>query len=204
MKGFTLIEILVALAVFAVLSTLTALSMSHAFNTRARVSEQMERIAALDLGIALLNRDTFQITSRGLRDEAMRLRPAFIGHRLEMEFTTSGFTNPHAVEKRSTLKRISLFCHKDQLVRRSYASLDRVNENDYEDRVLFSSLQSCQFEYLSPENQWNNQWINIITADNKPTGTLPKAIQVKLVLKDQSPFALVFVIPEGLYESIRK
>src|SRR4051812_29065404 len=101
MKGFTLIEVLIALAVFAILSTITAFSMSNAFNIKARVTAQMDRIAAFDQSLALIRQDSSQITFRPVRDGSMRLKPAFIGQSTYMEFTRSGLVNPDSQEKRS-------------------------------------------------------------------------------------------------------
>ena len=48
-KGFTLIEILIALTVFAILATITSSTLYYAFNTRTRVNEQSERLSTLQL-----------------------------------------------------------------------------------------------------------------------------------------------------------
>lgn len=204
MKGFTLIEILIALAVFAILSAMTALSMSHAFNTRERVSQQIDRLSEIDFSITRMNRDANQITARPVRDEQMRLKPAFIGQDNYMEFTRSGLTNPNAFEKRATLKRIAFLCNKNELVRRSFARLDSASAHAYEDKVLISHLKSCAFTYLTPQNQWSDQWLNITNTRQNTPQSLPKAVQISLRLADLGKLSLVFVIPEGLYVFKRK
>lgn len=201
MKGFTLIEVLIALAIFAILSTLTAVSMSNAFKTRTRVNAQMNRLAEIDLSISHLQRDINQITNRAVREKIINLKPAFIGQTYYMEFTRSGYINPKAVEKRSTLKRIALLCDKNKLIRRAFVGLDASKTNTFEDKTLLTNLRHCEFQYLSPSGQWYDQWINI--SNNPKASILPKAVQVLFTLNDWGKMSLAFIIPEGLYASVK-
>src|SRR5437660_10088382 len=105
-KGFTLIEILIALTVFAILATLTSSSLYYAFNIRTRVNAQAERLNTLQLAISIIQQDISQTVERGVRGNEMRLFPVFIGRAKYLELTPDGHVNPDALETRSTLKRI--------------------------------------------------------------------------------------------------
>ncbi|NYQ85965.1 GspJ family T2SS minor pseudopilin variant LspJ, partial [Escherichia coli] len=65
-KGFTLIEILIALTVFAILATITSSTLYYAFNTRTRVNAQAERLNALQLAISIIQQDTSQTVERAI------------------------------------------------------------------------------------------------------------------------------------------
>lgn len=199
-SGFTLIEILVALAVFSILATLTASAMYYAFNTRSRISAQAERLLNLQLAISTIERDIAQAASRAVRGDNMQLFPAFTGQADYMELTRSGMANPGSLEKRSTLKRVALFCKNNKMTRRSWERLDLVNKAEFLDRVLLENVSRCQFTYLSSDLQFLSEWRGSLMPETKPSAeTLPKGVQITLTLRDWGEMSLLFVLPEGLY-----
>jgi general secretion pathway protein J len=200
-KGFTLIEILIALAVFAILATITTSVLYNAFTTRSRVNEQSERLNELQLAISLIQQDTSQVVERAIRGTDMRLFSSFIGQPNYLEFTRDGNVNPGSTEKRSTLKRIAYVCKEGALIRRTWSSLDSINRNTYEDKQLLAQLADCHFGYLNQSLQvlpeWREQAVNL----NQRREPFPKAIQVNVTLRDQGEINLLFIIPEALYAS---
>ena len=62
--GYTLLEIMVALAVFAILSTITAATMIHSFDIRARVNIQSDQLNATQVALTLIARDIEQMVDR--------------------------------------------------------------------------------------------------------------------------------------------
>ena len=200
--GFTLIEILVALSLFAILATITSTSMYYAFNARARVSAKADRLNALQLAIALIKQDTEQIAARPIRSNEFHLFPAFIGLPNYIELTRGGLPNPNSYEKRSTLKRIALLCQDNTLVRRSFASLDPPNRENYEEKVILDNLNDCHFAFLDTNLQLLNEWRSNSTPNAFTAKTLPKAIQVNLELSDWGKGTFLFIVPEAVYENI--
>lgn len=198
--AFTLLEILVALTVFAILATITSTAMYHAFNTRSRVTVQAERLMTLQLALTLIERDIQQAANRAIRTHDMRVLPAFIGGADAMELTRGGLTNPNSSDKRSTLKRIALICRNTQLIRRSWPTLDRVNHNDYEDKRLLDHLLGCKLAYLNDHLQVLSEWHATAMPGSQKTAPLPKAVQLTLTLSDWGKASFLFILPEGLYD----
>jgi general secretion pathway protein J len=198
-KGFTLIEILIALAVFAILATITSSTLYYAFDTRARVNEQSKRLDSLQLAVSLLQQDITQIIDRPIRGNEMRLISAFIGRSKYVEFTRDGDVNPEGMEKRSTLKRIAYLCQNNTLKRRTWEHLDSPQHNKYWDKNLLEQLTDCHFEYLNQTLQLFPEWHQDALTQNQNKEPLPKAIQVNLSFKDQGTINLLFTIPEALY-----
>lgn len=198
MAGFTLLEIMVALAVFAILATITSSAMYYAFNTKARVTEHANRLNELQLALNLIERDTEQIVKRSVRSGETLVIPAFVGKPEFVELTRGGINNPFAREKRSTLSRIALLCQQDQLIRRSWNSLDTTKRSLFKDKVLLHHLNKCQFAYLDQNLQVLSEWRPAVR-QNQHKSAMPKAIQLNLGLKDWDKMSLLFIIPEGLY-----
>lgn len=198
MKGFTLIEILIALAVFAILATITSSTLYYAFNTRIRVNEQSKHLDSLQLAVSLLQQDITQIIDRPIRSNEMRLVSAFIGRSNYVEFTRDGDTNPQSMEKRSTLKRIAYLCQNHTLKRRTWENLDSPH-NKHWDKNLLEQLTDCHFEYLNQTLQPFPEWHQNALTQNQNKEPLPKAIQVNLSLEAQGTINLLFTLPEALY-----
>ncbi|KTD54522.1 type II secretory pathway protein LspJ [Legionella sainthelensi] len=198
-RGFTLIEILIALAVFAILATITTSVLYNAFTTRSRVNEQSYRLNEVQLAISLIQQDTSQVVERAIRGNEMRLFSAFIGQTNYLEFTRDGVVNPGSIEKRSTLKRVAYVCQEGTLIRRSWNTLDSLNRNAYEDKPLLSHLTDCHFGYLNQNLQILPEWREQAVSLNQRKEPFPKALQVNLTLRDLGEINLLFTLPGALY-----
>ena len=197
--GFTLLEILVALTVFAILATITSSAMYNAFNTRSKVTAQADRLNTLEMTMALLQPDTQQIVERSIRGNELHVFPPFTGLHDYLEFTRGGEVNPSGQEQRSTLKRIAYLCRNHQLIRRSWEALDTTNRNQYQDKILFDHLNQCQFSYLAHNHQVLTEWREYALKQNQRKESLPTAIQFSMNLSGWGKISLLFIIPEALY-----
>lgn len=198
-RGFTLLEILVALVVFAILATITSSTMYYAFNTRTRVTDQAERLVMLELAITLLQRDIEQTVPRSVLGNEMRLFPIFVGQPTYVEFTRGGLINPGNKEQRSTLKRVAWLCKNNNLIRRTFNSLDSVSRDHYSDTVVLDSLLLCKFAYLDTSSQVLDEWRGGETGTASSPDTLPKAIRISLTLNHWGDSSFLFLLPRALY-----
>lgn len=200
--GFTLIEVLIALTLFAILAAITSSSMYHAFNARDRVSAQADRLSSLQLAISLIKQDTEEIAARSIRGNEFHLFPAFIGRTDYIELTRGGLPNPDGAERRSTLKRVALLCQDNQLIRRSWSTLDTPNRDIFEDKVLLSNLDDCHFAFLDSALQLLTEWRSNNIPNASTIKMLPKAVQLNLALPSWGKATFLFILPEALYENI--
>lgn len=198
-KGFTLIEILIALTVFAIIAGITSSTLYYAFNTRSRVNEQSDHLSILQLAVSLIQQDTAQTADRAVRANDLRLFPVFIGRSDYMEFTRDGDINPGSIEKRSTLQRVAYVCQANALIRRTWTTLDMPDRNVHEDKLLIDNLSGCHFSYLNQTLQVFPDWRTDAVEQNQNKEFLPKAVQFNLTLKDLGEINLLFSIPETLY-----
>ncbi len=198
-KGFTLIEILIALTIFAILASITSSSLYYAFTTRAKVDMQADRLNELQLAMSILEQDTAQIVARAVRGNEMRLFPTLLGQSTYMEFTRDGVVNPESSEKRSTLQRVALVCHNNALIRRTWDSLDTIDRERHHDKTLIRFVNKCQFSYLSRTRQVLPEWREQTQTQGEHSEILPTALQINLTLKDWDKISVLFIIPEALY-----
>lgn len=201
--GFTLLEVLIALTVFAILATITSTALHHAFTTRSHINEQANTLNEMQMALTLLARDSQQVLARSIHAANMQEFPAFIGQKTYYEFTRDGIINPLAMEQRSSLKRVAILCQGDKLIRRSWLALDPMSRKQFEDKVLMTRLSACQFNYLNRNLQLLPEWRGSIGGSSRiAKEPLPKAIQVNLTLAGWGSFNYLLLIPEAIYAEI--
>ena len=198
-KGFTLLEVMVALAVFAILASITASAMYYAFDTRARVNQQANQLNELQYTIIMLTRDITQISERSIHGNEMRTFSPFVGLENYLEFTRGGVVNPHATVKRSMFKRVAYQCHSNTLIRRTWDSLDTPNRRRYEDKILLTHLNHCGFSYIDHSHQILPEWHDYAIQQNQKKESIPIAIRLNMTLDHWGTMNLLFAIPEALY-----
>jgi general secretion pathway protein J len=197
--GYTLIEVLIALAVFAMLAVITSSAMYQAFTTRSRVNAHANRMNALQLALIVVERDIKQANMRAIRGNEMRIFSPFVGQQTYLEFTRGGLLNPNAMEVRSSLKRVALTCSGNKLIRRSWATLDTPNRQKFSDQVLLENV-GCTFAYLTLAREVLPEWHETVSnSEEEQAELLPIAIQLNLNIQDWGKMSILFVIPGALY-----
>ena len=198
-KGYTLIEIMIALAVFAILGAIASGAIYQAFETRSRVSVQANQLNELQLAILRLTRDVHQIVERSVFGDEMHIFPPFVGQPNYLEFTRAGLVNPGDIAQRSTLQRVAWLCQKNQLIRRSFTTLDSLKRHEYQDTVVLQHLKSCSFAYLTTKHQRLSEWREYTVLHNQAKERLPVAVQGIFSFEQWGNMSLLFVIPGGLH-----
>lgn len=197
-KGFTLLEVLIALATFLVIASITSSVLYYSFNVRDKINKHADKLSALQITTTLLQRDITQIIERPIRDSEDHFLPAFIGLPTYIEFTHSGLFNPDSLLKRSSLQRTAWICNDNKLRRRTFTNLDTISHKQYEEKIFLTDLASCSFAYLDYSLQVLSKWqVNAVQQKLEP---FPKAIRLDLVLKEnKQKISLLFIIPQALY-----
>jgi general secretion pathway protein J len=196
--GYTLLEIMIALAVFAIVATISASAMYQAFDTRARVNVQAQQLNTIQLALSFITRDTEQIIERATLGNEMHSFAPFIGQANYVEFTRGGFVNPTQA-LRSTLQRVAYLCMNKKLIRRSWHHLDIPKRNQHEDRIIFDNVEACEFAYLNHSHQTLSEWRAYAMQQNQNRTTSPIAIQMSITLRHLGNMNLLFPIPGALY-----
>jgi len=197
-RGFTLIEIMIALVLFAILASITTSAMYHAFDTRERISKQANQLNAIQLAVSLIKQDTEQAISRqSLGNEQHEFAP-FVGQTHYVEFTRDGLINPDGLEQRSTLMRVAYLCKNRQFIRRHWERVDTPARDQHQDRVLLDNLDDCAFAYLTHTKKIQTTWGEYDS--NQNTATWPIALQVTFTWPAFGNMNALFIIPGALYE----
>ena len=198
-RGFTLIEVLVAMAVFAVLAAFAYGTLSQTLLSAEILNDRMDRLQALQRTMRMLADDLQQLAPRPVRDElGDNLRPALdtgFQSGFALELTRSGWSNP-IVLPRSTLQRAAYRIEEDELVRYHWYALDRTLSNEPVSVALLDRVEGIQFRFFLENGNATEQW----PPPNRP-GPLgarqrPRAVEVTLRLEDEGDIVrLIEVAP---------
>ena len=187
MHGFTLLELLVAISIFGLLSVIAYSGLSSVLNTRQALDEHMERLAEIQRTNLFLTADLRQIVKRGIRDEYGDLQNPLISNELNsditsrlIELTRSGHPNPLGVT-RSNLQRVAYRLEENTLYRLSWTELDRDPESLPYEVELCTDVTDLSFRFLDDQQEWHEQWPPL---EGAATTALPRGVELILELED--------------------
>lgn len=192
-RGFTLIEILVALVVFAAMAAITWGALGQIARVRSALAVEQDRFAAIVRSMSDLERDLRQAISRPLRGNYGESVPALLGSSDRIELSRLGFANPRA-EARSNIERVLYAIDNASLRRGRYAVLDRAAGSVAEWRDLLDQVTDFRLRYLGPDGAWRDQW----PPRDTPPEELPRAIELRLRLDDFGELRRVLALPSTI------
>lgn len=187
-RGFTLIEVLVALAVFAILSALAYGTLNQTLASAEILGDRMNRLQAIQRTVQRLDQDFLQLTPRPVRQElGESLRPALQTDELSgngLELTRNGWNNPAGMP-RGTLQRVAYRLEEEELVRYHWRVLDRTLSNEPVAVTLLDGVERLEFRFMSENGQFSAQW----PPETRP-GPLglrhrPRAVEIVLTLVNE-------------------
>jgi general secretion pathway protein J len=194
-RGFTLLELLVALAIFSVIAVMAYGGLSTVLNQRALTEERAERLGMLQKTYLVLQRDLEQAVPRAIRDEfGDRIGP--LTGTPSFQFTRGGWRNP-LDHPRSTLQRVGYLLEDGELTRYAWPVLDRAQDSEPVEQVLAADITDLQVRYLDEQNRWQEQWPKEQRGGNpeEPPAELPKAIELSLEHEYFGTLVWLFQLP---------
>jgi len=197
MQGFTLLELLVAISIFGLLSVIAYSGLNSVLNTRQVLDEHMERLAEIQRTNLFLTADLRQIVKRDIRDEYGDLQKPLISNELNsditsrlIELTRSGYPNPLGVT-RSNLQRVAYRLEENILYRLSWTELDRDPESLPYEVELCTDVTDLSFRFLDDQQEWHEQWPPLEAA---ATTALPRGVELILELEDWGEIRRVYTL----------
>lgn len=188
--GFTLLEILVALLIFAILSVL----MSDGLHRLIRVQQATERQATLlrdtQMAFVRMNRDLVAAVDRPITNAEGKHDLAFYGSADRFSFTHLGASDSADANMRSALERISYAWHDQTVWRITWPSLDQAEHTTSEQRPWMTHVSEARFEYLDERHQFHAGW----PVQGQANLALPRAVRVTLTVEGWGRVSQTFAI----------
>jgi general secretion pathway protein J len=201
--GFTLLELLVALAIFAVLATIAYGALNSVLTARRAVEAKGERLAALQTALMVMERDVEQAVPREVRDEFGDRQPALIGGgtgTAVLALTRDGWRNPLGLA-RSNLQRVAYAFNDGRLLRASWSILDRAPDSQPYSEVLLDKVTAVDVRFLGADGQWSGYWPQQTAAGQAAGAQIalamppPRAVEVSLDVEGWGRITRLFRVP---------
>jgi general secretion pathway protein J len=190
--GFTLLEVLIAIAIFSVVS----LASFTIFDTVLRGDEnsklRSERQNELQRAFLLMERDFTQIAKRTMRingEEPSKgflqtSDDSFLADEQAIAFVRNGWTNPGLLLPRSDMQSVAYRLVDETLQRLHYNFVDAVVGQEPRIRPLITQVTSLAFEFYDGK-KWQKQWSG---------DTLPQAIAIEIETEDYGLIRRQFLV----------
>lgn len=193
-SGFTLLEVLIALSIFAVIGMASYRVLNTVILSQNRVQVHTDNLRHLQRAMLLLSLDIEQAVNRSIRGPYAEKIASMVTDQGDylLQFTRTGWRNPLALP-RSNLQRVAYelgfqgreednrAADKDQqpsLLRHYWPVLDQAQDSLPQTQTLLSDVTDVEFRFMDKGGRWHSRW---------PTGTeqdsedgLPVALEIQL------------------------
>jgi general secretion pathway protein J len=195
-RGFTLLELLVALSIFGLLAAMSYGGLQAVMTQQSQTEVAADRLSELQKLYLIMQRDIEQVVQRPIRDEYGDQQPPFAGGET-LQFTRAGWRNP-AGRQRSSLQRVAYAYEDQHLVRYTWSVLDRAQDSEPLIQSLTDAIESLQIRYLGADNEWKEQWPDPETVTNPAIvpSALPRVVEVTVEHENYGPIVWLFQLPQ--------
>ena len=184
-RGLTLVELLVATAVFAVIGVMAYSALFSVLEARDTADRQADRLAAVQYAVSQLTDDLRQVVDRPVRAQVpvqgapLRTPNDGVG---VLVLTRGGRPNP-AAQARSSLARVHWGLDPaGRLLRAVQTRADLLPGEPPRDRVMLDDVEAVELRFLDRARRWHPRWPSLDPGAG--ADTLPWAVEVTLELAD--------------------
>lgn len=177
-RAFTLLEMVVALAIFAVIGVMSSRILAGVVELSDVVRDRGEALSELQRAVAIVERDIEQGTRRSVRDGWGDTVEAIVaGDQFLLELTRLGWQNPLA-EPRSELQRVAYAMRDDMLLRVYWPVLDRAPETEPVTQILLTGLDGASFVVYDSGGEEHRHWPQPPRRDDEPAHAAAIALEL--------------------------
>lgn len=190
--GFTLVEMLIALTIFGMLTAGAVALLSFSVRSQEMADRQLSTLTAIRRAGALLTADLAQAARRTWRDGEGRPQPAFVGgngrEARVLVFVRAGWDNPDQLP-RPSLQRVEYRLQGGQLLRVGYANVDGGGASTV--TLLVDGVQQMNLRFRSPDGDWLDVW------SPPDPAALPAAVELDVASERFGPIRQLFLVGGG-------
>ncbi|MFT6913739.1 MAG: general secretion pathway protein J [Motiliproteus sp.] len=202
-RGFTLIEMLVAVSLLALLGLASALALNSALRSQTIIGAQQDALEQLQRSQRLLSRDLEQLVLRPSRDllgtdlslELIAFaQPDTSNNGLILQFFKTGHRILRQTAASSGLEQVRYRIEDQQLIRETTTLLDPFGSTPWRSGVLSKDVSQIRLRFFHLQ-KWYTQWppLNVKEAN----GLIPAAIEIQWQTPRFDRVTQLILIPGG-------
>ena len=181
-SGFTLLELLIAIAIFSLLAAGCYRLFKSVSGTHEVTSALFEQSGEMQRALVILKTDLSQIAARPIRNEFGDHEAAVTttNPKTLVTFTRHGWRN-HTNTRRSELQRVSYAFDGGRLFRRYWETLDRAPDTPHREQVLLDNIQGFTLKYRDNKKRWHDNWPPTSDKQSERLKILPTAVEYTIL-----------------------
>jgi len=186
-RGFTLVEILVAMLLMGIMTALGYGTYRQARIAAERTAESQQRTHEIEFGLRIIAQDLAQTVPRPVRQplgsgQLPALRSG-AGVATLLDVTRAGWSNT-AGAPRGTLQRVSYRLDNETLKRSYLPVLDATLNVQPIERDLLTRVRSIRFRFLDQNRNWSDEWPAPGLNADQAIFARPTAVEIQVDFKD--------------------
>ena len=204
-SGFTLLELLIAIALFALLGLATYRMLESVLRSDEVVRAQEIQLRQLSRAVWRLEQDLIQAVPRPVRDGYGDEQNAFIGQLAgaaggaSLELTRSGWRDPTGM-RRANLQRVRWQLAGDTLERLYWVVLDRDLDSEPRVQKVLDDVSALRIRYLDANGDWQEEWPPFEFGRGDPdeqARRMPVAVEVSFDHQRYGTITRLLRLPDG-------
>ncbi|HEY6924906.1 MAG TPA: type II secretion system minor pseudopilin GspJ [Steroidobacteraceae bacterium] len=198
-RGFTLLELLVAMFIAAVMFAIGYGAINQAMNNHNGLQEQQARLIEVQTAMRVLEQDFVQLVPRPIRQPVGDgYLPALIGQddpnsQPMLQLSRGGWNNPSGVQ-RPGLQRVAYFLEKSTLRREYWNVMDATLQNTTTKRDLLTHVKAVTFRFMDMQRQWQTRWPAVQGGLGQESEMRIRPIAIEVTLETEDWGKLVRII----------
>lgn len=197
-RGFTLIEVLIAIGIFAIVSAISYGTLIRVLDQQQILEKERAVWRSLSLAMLRIEDDLSHTRRRTVRNIYGTPIPAFLGQPTDsraiaqpaMEFTRGGQW-VLAAGSRAGIQRVAYRLRDGKLMREVWPALDRSPTSEPRAIPLLQNVEKFEVRFYAPQSGWVPRW----PVDDK-SQALPRGVEVTLKLQNREALMRLFVVNE--------
>ena len=185
--GFTLLELLVAIAIFAVVAALAMGGYVQLQKQNEHTQQTLERVSDIQRAVQMLTQDFEQLEPRPVREPLGDGRsPALLADaatEYRLQLTRAGWSNTAGLA-RPTLQRVGYRLDQDGLWRDTWPVLDSTLTVEPTRFKLLGDVRTVSFRFLQSGSDWKDRWPPSGGGSASGQRSRPIAVEITLELAD--------------------
>lgn len=202
-RGFTLLEVLVAIAIFALVSAMAFGGLNQVLDSRERIDSERVFWRGATLLFRNMEQDLMQARPRPVRGIDGGTLGAFVGQPVDsralglpsLEFTRGGLPVLNVID-RSDLQRVAYRLHERKLYRWVWPALDRSPNTKPLETVVMTDVDEFAVRFFDKDRIAHESWPPLgaaVPAAGDPV-PLPRAVEVRIAFKGHGEFTRMFLV----------
>ncbi len=194
-KAFTLLEMLISVAVFALMAAMAYGGLSQLIRSSGQIKESNATLSELQFTLSVIEKDLLQLSNRKVRDEYGDEQAALKLSQDKLTFSRLGWVNFIGAQ-RSHIQRVEYDIKEDVLIRRYWLNLDQTVEQKPIESILMHGVKSLSFKVIDAKGEEHISWPN--STINGTLSSPAKAVEMLVELAQWGEIKKLVELVDGV------